>query len=46
MGDTKIPLQELEPKVQRGLTRERGHNSGIIQYMYNWDFSDSRSEGV
>ena len=29
----KIPVQELEPKVQGGLMHERGHNCGILRYM-------------
>ena len=31
----KIPMQELEPKVQGGgLMRERGHNCGILRYIH------------
>ena len=31
----KIPMQELEPKVQGGeLMCERGHNCGILQYIH------------
>ena len=31
IGKTKIPVQELEPKVQGAYTQE-GHNCGILWY--------------
>ena len=31
---TKLPMQELEPKLQGGLIREGGRICGILRYMY------------
>ena len=33
IGENKVPMQELEPKVQGRLMHERGHNCGILRYM-------------
>ena len=32
--ETKVPMQELELKMEGGLMREGGRNRGILRYMY------------
>ena len=33
--ETKVPMQELELKMQGGLMREGGRNRGILRYSLN-----------
>ena len=37
--ETKLPMQELEPKLQGGLIREGGRICGILRYMFLIDFT-------
>ena len=32
--ETKLPMQELELKMEGGLMREGGRNRGILRYMH------------
>ena len=32
--ETKVPMQELELKMEGGLMREGGRNRGILRYMH------------
>ena len=34
MRETKVPMQELELKMEGGLMREGGRNRGILRYLH------------